>query len=218
MWEEYLSTALPTNDSQIKCLRYILSHGVKEMLVARCQLWPGVHAAKQLLTGSKLAGDWFNSTEWTRARDAESRKQRPKPVRKNDYYERYELSLAPIDPWAHLSPEEYRQRIREMAQEIEEEARIARQGRKPLGAKAVMRVPLNHKTELPPQPWFEDRRRMVCWSGPRSPETKAYLARYWHFQHTFRSASALLLSGKLDAEFPPGSFRPVPGTEAAIPT
>jgi hypothetical protein len=157
-------------------------------------------------------------TEWTRARAAENRKKKPKPVPNNDYYERYELTLAPIEPWKQLPAEEYRHKIREMAEEIEEEARIARRGRKPLGAKAVTRIPLNHKTELPPQPWFEDRRRMVCWSDPRSPETKAYLDRYWDFQRTFRCASEQLLAGKLDVEFPPGAFRPVTRTEAATPT
>jgi hypothetical protein len=72
-----------------------------------------------------------------------------------------------------------------------------------------MRTPMNHKSELPPQPWFEERRRMVCWADPRSLETKAYLDRYWHFQRAFRSASAQLLAGKLDVEFPPSAFRPV---------
>jgi hypothetical protein len=66
---------------------------------------------------------------WTRTGDAESRKKRPTPFRKNDYYERYGLTLTPIEPWRHLSAEEFRHKIREMAEESEEKARIARQGR-----------------------------------------------------------------------------------------
>jgi REP element-mobilizing transposase RayT len=62
MWERYLSTALPTGESQVRCLKYILSHGVKEGLVSKCHLWPGVHAAKQLLSGTPLRGEWFNAT------------------------------------------------------------------------------------------------------------------------------------------------------------
>ena len=54
MWHDYLATALPTLQSQVVCLKYILSQAVKEGLVAKAQLWPGVHAAKQLLAGSAL--------------------------------------------------------------------------------------------------------------------------------------------------------------------
>ena len=209
MWSEYISTALPTENSQIQCLKYILSQGVKEGLVAAPQLWPGVHASKQLLAGTPLRGDWFNSTKWTIARDAERRKKRPKAVKKNDYYESYELTLTPIAPWKDLSPDKYCEKISKLVDEIVEEGKVARRGRKPLGVKAILQIPLNYKSELPVQPWFENRRRMICWSDPKADETKSYLKRYWRFQREFRAASDAFLAGDLTVEFPPGAFRPV---------
>ena len=37
-------------------LRYVLSHGVKEGLVARVEEWPGVHCAVPLMTGAPVEG------------------------------------------------------------------------------------------------------------------------------------------------------------------
>jgi hypothetical protein len=81
--------------------------------------------------------------------------------------------------------------------------------RKPVGVKAILATPLDRRTALPPQPWFEQRRRMICWADARAPETRAYLDRYWAFQRAFREASAALRAGQLTAPFPPWSFRPV---------
>jgi hypothetical protein len=209
MWSEYVSTALPTAESQVCCLKYILSHGVKEGLIARPELWPGVHCARALMTGSTIKGEWLDATSWARQRDAQKRRKHPKPVRKNGYYLQYEVRFAPIPAWSGLDAAEYRTRVRALVDEIIEEGRVARNGRKPLGAKRIMAVPLDHQSELPPQPWFEERRRMICWADPRSPETRAYLERYWAFQREFRAASAAFRDGELDAQFPPGAFRPI---------
>ena len=209
MWSEYVSTALPTAGSQETCLKYILSHGVKEGLVAKPQHWPGVHCATQLLSGSTLKGEWLDSTAWTRTRDAEKRKKHPKPVRKNDYYRSYEVRFAPIPAWAELTASEQRQRVRIVVDEIVEEGRKARNGAPPLGVKAIQEIPLDCRSDLPPQPWFEKRHHMICWADPRSPEVQDYLERYWEFQNAFRQASAAFLNGELNVEFPPGAFRPV---------
>jgi hypothetical protein len=156
-----------------------------------------------------LKGEWLDATGWTRARDAERRKQRPKTVRKSDYFRSYGVRLSPIPVWEALEPSEQRRRVRELVGEIEEEGRVARNGRKPLGAKAVMKASRERRSKLPAQPWFEDRHHMICWADPRSAETQAYLSRYWAFQRAFRSASAAFRAGSLDIDFPAGAFRPV---------
>jgi hypothetical protein len=130
-------------------------------------------------------------------------------VNKNDYYLSYEVRFAQIPAWADLSPSQYRQQIREIVDEIVKKGRIARDGRKPLGAKQIMQIPLIQRSELPPQPWFEDRRRMICWADPRAPETRDYLDRYWAFQRAFRAASTAFREGELGTDFPPGAFRPI---------
>ncbi|MCP4451470.1 MAG: hypothetical protein GY809_08415 [Planctomycetes bacterium] len=45
----YISTALPTPESQTRCYEYILSHGVKEHLVRRPDEWSGLHMAQHLM-------------------------------------------------------------------------------------------------------------------------------------------------------------------------
>ena len=209
MWTKYIATALPTPESQIQCLKYILSHGVKEKIVAKPTLWPGVHAAKQLQNGTPLRGQWLNSTLWTKQRDAQNRKAPPKPGPKNHYYEDYILELTPIDPWSTLSKEEYKQKIEEMLKEIEDEGQKARGGKKPLGIKEVLNAPLNRKTELTKPPWLEIRERMICWANPDDEQTKLFVARYWEFQAEFCQASVQFRSGMLDVAFPKEAFRPM---------
>jgi hypothetical protein len=161
------------------------------------------------MSGAALKGEWLDGTSWTRQRDAQKRRKHPKQVRKNSYYHAYEVRFAQIPAWSDLSASEYQQRIREMVDGIVEEGCIARNGRKPVGAKRVIEIPLDHRSELPPQPWFEERRRMICWADPRDPETRTYVERYWAFQRAFRCASAAFREGHLDAEFPPFAFRPI---------
>jgi REP element-mobilizing transposase RayT len=55
MWEPYVATALPTHESQVNALKYVLSQGVKEDLVERPQDWPGVNWFHALLLGRKMS-------------------------------------------------------------------------------------------------------------------------------------------------------------------
>jgi hypothetical protein len=218
MWSNYVATALPTAESQIQCLKYILSQGVKEKLVATPQQWPGVHSVHALLNGSRMVGEWLNGTAYGRAKDAQSRRVHPKPVRKAAYYEKYEIRHTPIPPWAGLDPEEFRNRIRALVDEIIEEGRIARAGKPPLGVKAVLAIPRDHTSDLPAQPWFEKRKRMICWGNPSDPEVCEFIDRYWSFQRAFRAASRAYREGDLAAAFPAHAFRPgyfAPGVSAA---
>jgi len=209
MWDgEFLATALPTDRSQIVCLRYILSHGVKEGLVARPQQWPGIHSARQLLGRNKLQGEWFNGTRYGKAVDSQSRVAKPRTVRKADYYETYVVQLAVIPAWRFLTVEERQAEIQELVNGIIKKGRIDRAGKRPLGAKKAMTMSLTRRSRLPRQPWFEDRKALISWSDPRSSTTHAYLSAYWDFQRRFRNAADKLRHGIFDVVFPPGSFRP----------
>jgi REP element-mobilizing transposase RayT len=208
MWSTYLATALPSAASQIQCLKYILSQGVKEKLVDKPQQWPGVHSARTLMSGSRMIGEWLHGTALGRAQDAQSRRKRPKPVRKADFYETYEVKHVPIPAWAHLSAEDYKVRVRRLVDEIVEEGRIARGGKPPLGVKAVLAIPLNHRSDLPPQPWFEKRKRLICWGDPRDAEVQQFIDDYWTFQRAFRAASKAFLEGDGSAVFPRYAFKP----------
>ena len=211
MWRPYIATALPTEESQIRCFKYIAAQGTKELLVERPQDWPGVHTVKASMLGRTLRGTWLNATGYFRAQQAQARKQRPEPVRRADFLHTYEVVLSPLPAWSALDEETRRARVAALVEQICVEARKERdaRGRQALGAAAVMRVSRERRTALPKQPWFEKRKRMICWADPRAPEARAYLRAYWDFQLAFKAASRRLKDGALDTEFPARAFRPM---------
>ena len=209
MWEEYIATALTTPESQEVCLRYILAHGVKEKIVERSEEWPGVHAARTLRSGVPETGRWFEGTAFGRKQDVENRKKNPQPIDREEYHTTYEVDYAPIPVRAAMAAERYRQWIGEMLDHIAAEWREKRGGVPVSGVAHARSTPLDHTTELPPPPWFEERKRLVCWADPRAPETRDYLDRYWAHQRAHTEASKLYRGGDLAVRFPPSSFRPL---------
>jgi REP element-mobilizing transposase RayT len=206
MWHEYLATALPTPASQVRCLKYVLSQGVKEGLVARPQDWPGVHCATPLLSGVPLQGTWLNATAYSRAVDAQSRKRSPRPVAKADHVRSYDVRFAPIPAWQHLDEQARRREVHRLIDEIISEGETARSGSRPLGARRIRRVPLAHRTELPQIPWLLRRRRMICWLSPREPEAIRFVHSYWMFQKGFRESA--IADARHARAFPPGAYAP----------
>jgi REP element-mobilizing transposase RayT len=150
MWHEYLATALPNDESQVGCLKYILSQGVKEGLVARPQDWPGVHCARHLLEGTPLRGEWLDATSYSRARNAESRKCSPQSIHKTPYLTSYAVAIAVMPAWGSLSERERAKEVMRLVGEIEAEARSERRGTPPLGSDRVCTTPLRRRTSLPP--------------------------------------------------------------------
>jgi hypothetical protein len=60
----YSAESVVDEGAQIERLAYVLSHGVKEGLVSRCQQWPGLSCTQALLEGgSDTVHSWRN---WTR--------------------------------------------------------------------------------------------------------------------------------------------------------
>ena len=190
MWDEYIPTALPTAASQVNCLKYILSQGVKEGLVARPEEWPGVHCASSLVSGAPLEGSWFNSTKYSRAVDAQSRRKNPQKVERSLYAVRYDVQFAAIPAWIHLDAAAYRVEVGRLVSEVVAEGERSRAGRRPLGVRRVRRMSLHRRTPLPTVPWLERRRRMICWASQWEPETRAFLGAYWEFQRCFRRAAS----------------------------
>ena len=211
MWHEYLATALPTPESEVNAMKYVLSQGVKENLVERPQEWPGVHAAASLMSGNPLVGKWLDATSYAKAKDAANRTAKPKKIHRADYERECTVSFDPLPAWSALPSRQQRRSVKELIEAIiEEGAEHRRRADKTVfGAANVMLVPLDYVTKLPPQPWYQDRRRMVCWADPRDERTQAYLADYWAFQSAFTQASRAFRTGDVSAQFPIGAFRPV---------
>jgi REP element-mobilizing transposase RayT len=192
-------------EMQVARLRYILSHGVKEGLVARVEEWPGVHCAVPLMTGAEVLGTWFDRTREYNAR------LRGKELEKGESASTEVVVLSPLPCWSHLAPEVYRERIREMVREIDEAAAAVRAESliPPLGADGVRSQ--NPETrprriKKSPAPPFHALRKAV---------RKALWEAYGHFVAAFREAAERWREGDRGAAFPVGSFPPgLPFVEA----
>jgi REP element-mobilizing transposase RayT len=211
LWHSrFLSTALPTPESQEQCLAYILSQGVKENLVEHPSQWPGLHCAKALLHGAVDEGSWFNGTEYGKAKRDQERSVHRGVVRKSEFYQTLLIKLTPIGAWSHLDEVAQRQRAREVVGEIVAEAAAKRReaGIRVMGRKAVVRMSIFKRVPPSPPPWWEKRRRQItAWARMRDALTQEYLALYWRFQEAFRAASDCLKAGG-EASFPKGAWVP----------
>src|SRR6185436_10505288 len=183
---------------QIGRLEYILSHGVKEFLVAKVEQWPGIQCVTPLLTGAAVEGTWFDRTREYNAR------LRREEFDAKKYAFPQEVILSPLPCWKHLDSESYRAKIAHLAQEIENKARQEREAKrvKPLGPKAILAQNPFDRPEAPkksPAPLFHAFRK-----GARKTLWEAYA---W-FVAAFREAAEKLRAGDLAAKFPIGSFPP----------
>lgn len=194
-------TAIPVSEepaAQIARLRYLLSHGVKEGLVERCVDWPGVHSAEALTSGQEMQGFWFDRTAEYNAR------RRGEDCGTYAFASPQSLELTPLPCWQDLDPAEYQQKVAEMIQEIEQEARRERrrQGIAALGSKMILRQdPFTKPPPITrtPTPWIHAACRAV-----RESFRRGYLA----FEQAYREAASRLVEGDLGVCFPPGCFPP----------
>ena len=200
MWSRrYESIPVSTEEAaQVERLKYHLAHGVKEGLVGQVTEWPGVHFAKTILDGKSLKGLWLSRTQESAARN------RGEDFERLEYAEEEELKLSPLPCWAHLTPEQYRQSVAELVEEIEAEARADREARgvEPLGVRKILRQHPHtrpNKTKKSPAPAIH-------------AATKAARTKFWEdysaFVAAFREAAEKLREGKWPVSFPLGSFPP----------
>ncbi len=141
---------------------------------------------------------WFNRT-------AEFAKNRGEDFGRLKYAEEEEeLVLSQLPCWADLTPEQYRERIAELVEEIESEARADREARgvEPLGVEAILRQDPHtrpNQTKRSPAPAYH-----AATKAARETFWEAYSA----FVAAFREAAEKLKAGDRAARFPAGSFPP----------
>ena len=82
---------------QVERIRYVLSHGCKEGLVAKPQEWPGVNSVNALLDGAPLKGLWFNRSRENSART------RGKAFHRLEFATVETLQFQPLPCYKHLS-------------------------------------------------------------------------------------------------------------------
>lgn len=115
--------------------------------------------------------------------------------------------------WADLTPDQYRERIAELAEDIEAEARADREARgiEPLGVEAILRQdPHNrpNRTKKSPAPAYH---------AASKEARKNFWESYSAFVASFREAAEKLKAGEWPVRFPLGSFPPGLAFVAADP-
>jgi len=209
--QRFVATALPTEESQVKCLKYILSQGVKEDLVERPEHWPGLHCAKHLMTGSQIKAEWFHATAYHRAKMNQTQLLRKKRLNKSDFVERVELTVDPLPNWSHLSAAKRRGTVAVLVEEIvsQEARRRLRESKRIVGRKAVKAMGINIYTEPLLPPWWRERRRqLTAWAKRYHEATRAYVGEYWCFQNAYHDASVGLKKLEGQGGFPDCCWTP----------
>ena len=190
LWHQrYAMSALPTHESQLKCLRYILSQGVKEGLVARPIDWPGLHCAKTLLSKNPEIGQWFNASEYHQAKARNALRKTPKKISRRTFYRRLKVHLAVLPALKDYTSYEQLKKLQAINNDIIKSGEDARKHEsiKLVGVKKVIQTS-THEANLPlPPPWWSKRRRQItAWAKRVAPETKRYLKRYFMMQEAYR--------------------------------
>jgi hypothetical protein len=200
IWSRRYTAIVVSNEeeAQVGRLRYLLAHGVKENLVERAVDWPGVNSVRAILENKPLVGYWFNRKAEYAARN------RGEEFGRLTYATEETFVLSPLPCWAHLSPEQYRDRVAALVAEIEAEAEAIRRknGIPVLGVRAILQQNPHtepNRTKRSPAPRFHAASKAV---------RNALREMYGLFLAAFRDAAEQLKAGDRSARFPLGSFPP----------
>ncbi len=206
----YHSTTVSDEEAaQVRVLRYVLSHGVKENLVDRVRQWPGVHCAASLIDDTPLLGLWLDRT----AAWADKRKHK-NAVERLERRQVMELRLSPLPCWEHLPEAAWRLAVADLVEDIDrqgaEERRVT--GKTSLGVEAVLAqdpYQCPKDVESSPQPRFHAVAREVL---------ESMIETWRQVLAAFYAASEALRSGDRTAVFPAGTFPPsLPFVPFAVP-
>lgn len=184
--------------AQVERLKYVLANGVKENLVERVCQWPGVHSAEALMHGTPLEGNWYDRTRQHAA------KNQSEELSREEYVFAESIVLSPIPCWAHLSADCYRERMKNLVEEIDAEAALARQqsGAGVLGVKAIL------AQDPQARPASIGRSPAPLVHAATKAARQMFYEIYAAFVSAFRAAAEALRQGRRDVPFPPGSFPP----------
>ncbi len=192
-------TAIPVSNeqaAQVARLKYLLSHGTKEKLVAHPAQWPGAHSVRALLEGSPLTGYWYNRTAEFQA------KARGERYRRDDFAEVEAVELSPLPCWKHLSEGRYRAEVGRLIEGIVRQA--GGDPKEDIERSLARQQPTDRPSfsKRSPAPWFH------CSTKAARIELRNA---YEYFLSAYRSAAVALSRGELTAPFPEGCFpRPLP--------
>jgi len=190
LWHQrYAMSALPTHESQLKCLKYVLAQGVKEGLVARPVDWPGLHCAKALLGNYPEIGVWFQASDYHQAKARNALRRTPKKISRSAFYQRLRVHLSMLPALEDFTSDGQSKKLQAINHDIIRSGEVNRKSGniKVAGIKKVVGISI-YTANLPlPPPWWTKRRRQItAWAKRVAPETKRYLRRYFRMQEAYR--------------------------------
>ena len=185
--------------AMIDRMEHLLAQGCKdEHLVESPRDWPGVTCVFALLGEKELRGYWFD-------RDLENQaRRRGKQFGKYEFATPYTVRFSKLPCWAHLSDEEYTERVGELVFHIENkyQQERSREGRKVLGARAVCAMHPHHRpasVAKSPAP--------QCHASIRATRV-AFRRLFRAFVDAYRQAAKELKAGRESVVFPLYCFPP----------
>jgi len=183
---------------QVERLRYVLSHGCKEGLVAMPQEWPGVNSVQALVDGTPLKGLWFDRSRESNART------RGKAFHRLEFATVETLDFTPLPCYKHLSKTTYRSWIADLVTDIEVEtaARHKLEETAPLGAAIATAISAHHRPTAPKKSWAP------LFHAATKAARRELIEAYRWFVVAYWEAVEKLRAGDLSVVFPPGSFIP----------
>ena len=186
--------------AQAARLKYVLSNGCKEGLVASPLEWPGVPFADAMVGDGVLKGTWVDREALYEAR------RRGEVVSEEDFAEEVELVLSPLPCWAHMSTRAYGAVARSLIDAIERETAAMHEadGTRPVGPRRLLEAQGRRglrprKLERRPCPWIFGRSLEVVQALMEGLKQKVV---------AYRTASELLRSGFRQVRFPENCFPP----------
>jgi hypothetical protein len=177
-------------------LRYILSHGVKEGLVRRCEEWPGLSCLPDLEGKAPRQFSWFDWSDRWKARSG-----RAVPDRFDARFARKEtLELCPLPLLRFSRRSAWRRFLKRVLEAIQRQGR--RDHPRVLGPAGVLAQDPQFRPDRPKR-----TRRPWCHAASASLRAR-FKNESLAFRADFSKASAVWRSGDLSAVFPEYAFRP----------
>jgi hypothetical protein len=188
-------------------IRYQMSHGAKEGLVAAAGNWPGPNCIAALTHGDVLRGTWHDRSAEYRARAA------GKDVRPGEFATTYDIKLTPLPCVLHLSTDQQQSHYRRVVHEIDVAAHAANRekGRTPMGVGKLLAQDPHHRPEAP------DRSPAPLVHAHDHEKRNAFLAAYRVFVINYRAAVDNLkgMARQITNLFPDWAFPPAPPYKSA---
>ena len=121
--------------------------------------WPGVQSATALVDGEELVGHWYDRT-----RQHAARQRGEKDVDEQRFASEERLILSPLPCWAHLPESEWRRRVAELVEEIEQEGQRERQrtGATSMGVERILSA----------DPWYRPKKVERSPNHDSTPSTR----------------------------------------------